>query len=524
LVYQFSDFTLDTSRYQLNRSGESVAIEPLVFDLLVYLVEQRDRVVTREELLENLWKGKVVTDAALGARLKNARKAVQDNGSKQEVIKTVHGRGYQFIAELSNSETVKSQIPGTETSTKDETSSLPDKPSIAVIPFANMSGDPEQEYFCDGIVEDIITELSHFKDLSVISRHSSFAFRGEGIDIVEVGRRLNVHYVLEGSIRKSGNRVRVTAQLIDARTGTHVWANRFDRELEDIFSVQDEVVRIIAASLMGKVHDADHELAKRKSPSSLKAYDCLVLGLNYFYKWTPENNQRAQDLFKQALSIDPDYASAYAWLAESHFRAGLNLWSASYAKSFALLFDFAAKSVALDENDSHNQTALGLAYLFRGEHDLSRSHLGRALALNPSDTYAMVHAARCEALAGNPEKGVQQIAEALRFNPLANYQWFAGQVHYIAGQYEDAIQVLNTLSSPNALVHAFIAASPGQLGNASAARESASLFTSMAQDLANLSGAHLPESWAELVVARYPFKYKNDAEHLKSGLRKAGLT
>jgi adenylate cyclase len=399
-----------------------------------------------------------------------------------------------------------------------------EKPSIAVLPFANMSGDPEQAYFCDGIVEDIITELSHFKDLSVIARQSSFSFRGQDLDIVEVGKKLNVHYVLEGSIRKSGNRVRITAQLIDAWTGAHVWANRFDRELEDIFSVQDEVVRTISATLMDKVHHADYELAKRKSPSNLKAYDCVVLGLNYFYKWTPESNQRAQELFEQAVSIDPEYASAYAWLAETHFRAGLNFWSASFKKSFSLFFDYASKSVVLDDNDSHTHTALGLAYLFRGDHDLARSHLDRALALNPSNTDAMVHLGRCEALSGNPQKGVEQLFEAQRFNPFANYQWFAGQVHYIAGEYAEAIQNLNTLSSPNALVHAFLAASHGQLGNNTEARESASLFTSMAQALVKLSGASLPQSWVEFVAARYPFKYEKDAEHFKSGFEKAGLS
>jgi TolB-like protein/lipoprotein NlpI len=524
VIFEFNQIKIDTERFHLYRQDKPVSIEPLVFDLLVYLIENRDRVVTREELLDNLWEGKVVTDAALGVRLKDARKAVKDSGAKQEVIKTFHGRGYQFIAELSELAIPIASISIGEDNLKAGVSSLTDKPSIAVLPFSNMSGDPEQEYFCDGIVEDIITELSHFKDLSVIARQSSFSFRGQDIDIVDVGLKLNVHYVLEGSIRKSGNRIRVTAQLIDARTGTHVWASRFDRDLEDIFAVQDEVVRTISATLMDKVHYADHELAKRKSPSNLKAYDCVVLGLNYFYKWTFEDNQRALELFEQAVSIDPDYASAYAWLAETHFRAGMNLWSASFEKSYSLLFDFASKSVDLDDNDSHTHTALGLAYLFRGDHDLARSHLDRALALNPSNTDAMAHLARCEALSGDPKKGVEQLSEALRFNPFANYQWFAGQVHYWAGQYEEAILNLRTLSNPNALVHAFLAASYGQLGNDTEARESASLFISMAQDLVKLSGASLPHSWVEFVAGRYPFKYEKDAEHFKSGLEKAGLS
>lgn len=405
-----------------------------------------------------------------------------------------------------------------------QTKNFPEKPSIAVLPFNNMSGDPEQEYFSDGITEDIITELSHFKGLSVVARNSSFSFRDQSLDITDIGIKLNVRYILEGSIRKSGKRVRVTAQLIDTETGTHIWANRYDRDLEDIFTVQDEVVRIISATLIGRVEHADHELAKRKPPSSLKAYDCVVLGLYHFYRWTPEDNQLARQLFEQAINIDPAYAPAYAWLAEAHFREGLNAWSASHEKSFSLFYDYAVEAVALDDNDSRTHTSLGVAFLFRCEHDLARHHLERALALNPSDTRALVHLARCEALAGNPSKGISQLEEALRFNPLANYQWYAGQIHYIAGRYEEAIQALNGLSSPNALVHAFLAASYGQLGDTEMAQKSASAFVSKAEARVASSGEPSPASWIEFATARYPFRRSEDTEHLRTGLRKAGLS
>jgi adenylate cyclase len=397
------------------------------------------------------------------------------------------------------------------------------KSSIAVLAFENMSGDSEQDYFTDGITEDIITELSHFKNLSVTARNSSFTFRGQSIDIIEVGQKLNVHYVLEGSIRKSGQRIRVTAQLIDATTGTHVWADRYDRDLADVFAVQDEVVRIISTTLIGKVQQADHFLAKRKSPSNLKAYDCVVLGIDHFYKWTPEDNRKALELFKQAITIDPEYASAYAWLAHAHYREGFNAWSASYESSLSLSYDFAMKAIALDDNDSHTHTSLGVSYLYLGEHDLAKSHLGRALALNPSDTNAMVQIARCEALEGNPDEGVDRLAEALHINPLANYQWYVGEIHYIAGRYEDAAQALSTLSRPNALVYAFLAASHGQLGGTEKAQKLASLFVSMAKDLVGTSGAPLPESWIQFVTARFPFKRQQDADHLRMGLEKAGL-
>ncbi|MFT5133707.1 MAG: adenylate cyclase [Gammaproteobacteria bacterium] len=432
--------------------------------------------------------------------------------------------GIETFKNIANPVHVYHWASGVEVKNISRSINVLEKASIAVLAFENMSGDPEQGYFSDGITEDIITELSHFRDISVTARNSSFAFRGKAVDIIEVGQKLNVHYVLEGSIRKSGQKVRVTAQLIDAATGTHVWADRYDRDLEDVFEVQDEVVKVIAATLIGKLRHADHELAKRKTPSSLAAYDCVVLGLNHFYKWTPDNNQKALELFEQAISIDPEYACAYAWLAQAHFRDGLNMWSASYEHSFSLLYDYAIKAATLDDNDSLTHTALGIAHLFRREHDLARSHLKRALTLNPSNTDAMVHFARWEALTGNPDKGIQRLTEALKFNPLANYQWFVGQIEFIAERYDDAVDALNSLSSPNALVHAFLAASHGQLGNVSEAEKAASQFIIKATELLNASGTKLPDSWIEFVIARYPFQQEDDAARLKAGLAKAGIS
>ena len=402
--------------------------------------------------------------------------------------------------------------------------SVDDAPSIAVLPFANMSDDPEQEYFSDGITEDIITELSHHRDLFVSARNSSFSFRGQSQDVIDVANKLNVRYVLEGSIRKSGNRIRVTAQLIDTSTGRHIWADRYDRDLEDIFAVQDEVVHIISATLVGRVEQAGHEVARRKPPSSLKAYDCVVHGQSFFYKWTPTDNRKALSLFERAIAIDPEYAPAYARLGEAHHREWLNAWSTCPGKSFAALFDYASNAVELDENDSRTHTSLGLAHLFRGDHDLGRYHFERALSLNPSDTDALVHLARCEALAGNPAIGVEKLTEATRFNPLAKYQWYAGQIHYVARQYPQAIKALASLSSPNLLVHAFLAAAQGQNGDEAQARRAASLFVSTAQTLSKASGVPTPKSWIEFVTARYPFKQPEDAEHLAGGLRMAGLS
>jgi adenylate cyclase len=249
-----------------------------------------------------------------------------------------------------------------------------------------------------------------------------------------------------------------------------------------------------------------------------------VLGLNHFYKWTPDNNKKALELFKQAISIDPEYACAYAWLAQAYFRDGLNMWSESYEHSFSLLYDYAVKAVTLDDNDSLTHTALGIALLFRQKHDLARAHFERALTLNPSNTDAMVHFARWEALTGNPDKGIEMLTEALQYNPLANYQWFVGQIDFIAERYDVAVQALNSLSSPNVLVHAFIAASYAQLGNIPEAEKAASLFVTKANELLKGSGTTEPNSWNEFVIARYPFQDEDGAERLKSGLAKAGIT
>jgi adenylate cyclase len=497
-------------------------------------LEDRERVQIRiglniGEVLED--RGEIYGDGVnLAARLEAAAipggicipAAVQEQLAGRLQIDFVDG-GTETFKNVSNPVHVYHWSPGGNATGISAVSPFSGNSSIAVLAFENMSGDPEQDYFSDGITEDIITELAHFKDISVIARNSSFAFRGQKLDVVEIGKKLKVKYILEGSIRKSGQRVRVTAQLIDAASGAHVWADRYDRDLEDVFAVQDEVVRIIATTLIGKLRHAEHEHAKRKTPSSLAAYDCVVLGLDHFYKWTPHDNKKALALFRQAISVDPDYACAHAWLAQAYFREGLNIWSDSHEESFALLYEHADKAVALDEYDSLAHTALGIANLFRSEHDQARSNFERALSLNPSNTDAMVHYARWEALTGNPDKGLERLNAALEYNPLANYQWFVGQIEYIAERYDEAAQALKSLSSPNALVHAFLAASFAQLGKDIEAKNEADLFLTKAQTLLGALGAEEPESWAGFVIARYPFKHEHDAKRLRAGLERAGI-
>ena len=266
VLYLFEDFALDTHRRELRRGSDLVSLEPKVFDLLAFLIEHREFVVSKEDLIAAVWDGRIVSDSALTTRLNAARNAIADNGHEQRLLKTLPRRGIRFVGQV----TAGLSNPGT---------SISDKPSIAVLPFANMSGDAEQEYFADGITDDIITELSRFSELLVIARNSSFQYKGRSVDVRQIGRELGVFYVLEGSVRRSGNRVRIAAQLVDAASGAHRWAERYDRKLEDIFAVQDEVVRTIAPVLAAHLNKAEVERTLLKAPSTWQVHDFYLRGL-----------------------------------------------------------------------------------------------------------------------------------------------------------------------------------------------------------------------------------------------------
>ena len=281
--YLFEDYALDTDRRELCRCGDVVRIEPQAFDLLEYLIRNRERVVSRDDLIACIWGGRIVSDSAMTTRINAARYAIGDTGKAQRLIKTVPRKGIRFVGTVREEEASGSL--GSDVSLRPSTSypSLPDKPSIAVLAFTNMSGDPGQEYFSDGITEDIITELSRFSELFVIARNSSFQYKGRSPDIRQVGRELGVRYVLEGSIRRAGDRVRISAQLIDAVTGAHRWAERYDRELKDVFAVQDEVSRTIVAILVAHVNKAEAERTLLKPPATWQAYDFFMRASDYLH-------------------------------------------------------------------------------------------------------------------------------------------------------------------------------------------------------------------------------------------------
>ena len=322
--YLFEDYALDTERRELRRGDAPVAIEPKVFDLLAYVIENRERVVSRDDLIAHVWGGRIVSEAALARCINGARSAIGDSGEAQRLIKTLPRKGLRFVGavreEQAPSGSAADAAAGTERPAP--TLALPDRPSIAVLPLDNLSGDKGQDYFSDGITEDIITELSRFSELFVIARNSSFQYKGKAVDVRQVGRELGVRYVLQGSIRRGGDRVRISVQLADAVTGAQRWAERYDRQLDDVFAVQDEVARTIVAILAAHVNKAEIERTLNKAPETWQAYDYYLRAADthasFLSSFKAAELYEVRRLLEQSLAIDPNYARAYARLAGTH--------------------------------------------------------------------------------------------------------------------------------------------------------------------------------------------------------------
>ena len=397
------------------------------------------------------------------------------------------------------------------------------KPSIAVLPFDNMSGDVTQEYFSDGISEDIITELSRFHDLFVIARHSSFVFKNQSLDISVIGQKLGVLYIVEGSVRKTASRVRITAQLIEVATGNHLWADRFDRDIEDIFSVQDEVARIITATLVGKVGQAHRDRAQHKLTPNMDAYDWFVQGRELYINTNSDDNIRALEMFEKAVSLDPGFASAYALLAHTHLRDWATFWNELPETSYEQAWTNARISMELDDSDSLPQSALGYIYLFNGDHDQAFFHLNKALALNPGDTEALIFMSRCEMFSGYPERALERINEARQYNPFGKYHWSLVSIYYSMRNYDDAKLMMRAIQNPAPLMLVLMSIVYAQTGDIEKAQVLASKYISDVEKKLVSVGTPVPRNWQDFVTMRWPFKRHEDREHFLDGLHKAGV-
>jgi TolB-like protein len=537
LGFRFAEYEIDLGQHELRRNGEVVPIEPQVFDVLVHLIKNRDRIISKDELIDAVWQGRIVSETALSSRISAARRAIGDTGKGQSFIRTLHKRGFRFVGRVEDltqaAATKEAQASEPVPAEPGELARiigapslsalpLPDKPSIAVLPFQNMSGDPDQEYFADGLTEDIITGLSRQRWFFVIARNSTFAFKNEAVDVRKVASQLGVKYVLEGSVRRAGDRVRVTGQLIDATHNIHLWADKYDRELADVFALQDDITNRVIGSVSPQILVAEAAArGRRKPPQDIDAWDLVLQALPHMWRMSTDDQRKAQSLLSDAIAIDPEYAHAHALLGWSYVNM-FNLDTRRPIREFTdLALQSGEKAVSLDDEEPWAHLVAGLAHSRRRRPEIAFSHLEKAIDLSPS--FALGHAGFGYAMAcgGQPERGLKALEQAIRLSPRDPFLMiYAPIVRYMAlfalNRYEEVVAVCRSTAARNpqhAGAWRLMTVSLGLLGRIEEAEQALAHTLTLQPDL---SLAHVTNNTV--------FANPADREHFLVGLRNAGLT
>jgi adenylate cyclase len=395
---------------------------------------------------------------------------------------------------------------------------LPDKPSIAVLPFQNMSGDPEQEHFSDGIAEDIITMLSHSRCLFVIARNSSFTYKGRAVDVKQVSRELGVRYLLEGSVRRAGSRVRVSAQLVDADTGSHLWAERYDRDVTDVFAVQDEITDAVAAAIEPRVAEMERQRAVRRPPESMGAWEAYQRGSWHISQMSAADHEKAKQFFQRAIDLDPNFGAAYSALAVATMTEAILYQTRGIGEAVQEATAYAQRGIALDPMDAHGHCCMGDALMLQGDYEGALAEARRALSISPNLAPGHVSLGAALLFSGRPREAIGVLRQALRQDPYDPFRFFRlGQIgtgHYFLREYNAAVEVLKETirSYPHyPWLHYRLAAALGQLGRVGEAQAALQKAIAIA-----------PQSMDMFVRHRLPWVRPEDHEHLLDGLRKAG--
>ena len=442
----FGEYVLDGGRRELRRGSEQIALEPQVFDVLLYLAQNRSRVVTKDDLIASIWQGRIVSDSTLTSRINAARRAVGDSGDQQEMIKTYARKGFRFVgdvrigsdgdgscgppeqAEVTPAAALRqADAPVTDEDRRPAGLGAALKwggrPSVAVLPFSNLSGDPEQEYFSDGITEDIINALSKHRSLVVFARNSSFAFKGAGGDVRHAGLTLGAEYLVEGSVRRAGQRVRITAQLVETEGGRQLWADRYDRHLQDLFVLQDEITTIIAARIEPEVGAAERLRVERKAVPALHAWDYFRLGTKHFYKSTPADNLEAQRLFRRAIELDPNLAEAYGYLSYAIVLSMVYFEADSNEERLAEAVAIGWKGVELDDQDGLIRFMYGRALLATKAYGDALAELETAVELNPCLAVSYCGLGDTLAYDGRITEAIPYFQRAIELSPYDPMRW-----------------------------------------------------------------------------------------------------
>jgi TolB-like protein/tetratricopeptide (TPR) repeat protein len=511
-----SDRALTFGRYRLEpRVGlmcgdREVHLTPKALALLSFMAGRPGEVIAKQELFGAVWPDVAVGDAALVTCIQELRKALGDDARRPRYVETVHRRGYRFVGKIAPGGTpVAESMPAL---------ALPDKPSIAVLPFDNMSGDPEQEYFTDGMSEDLITGLARIHWLFVIARNSTFAYKNRAIDVKQVARELGVRYVLEGSVRRAGTRLRISAQLVDAVTGGHHWAERYDRQLGDIFAVQDEITESVAAAIEPRVLAAEGIRTLSRSAADLGAWELVARAQTHFWRMTKADCGTAIAALDRAAEAHPDYAAARSLLGFCLVFAAHMGW-ADRERDLVAGCAHAERAVALDDRDPWGHIALGYGALMERRTEEGIAAFRRALDFNPNSASAHAHLGHGLAFSGQDREAIEHAQHAIRLSPLdPMIALFLGSIavaHYTAGRYAEAIDYTTqaTRLRPGFQgAHRLRCASLAQAGRIDEAR--AHLATVQREQ------PQLSLDWIRTYV---PYQTPELIERFVDGMRKAGL-
>ncbi|MPR11903.1 winged helix-turn-helix domain-containing tetratricopeptide repeat protein [Microvirga tunisiensis] len=500
----FGPFIFDCRRGTLFRGASPVVIGRRERALLQALLEARGEVVTKSSLMDAAWPKTNVEESNLTVQIAALRRSIGQSATGENWIATIPGVGYRLVhsTPVRQRDVAAVEAPAA----LDE---IEPRPTIAVLPFTNMSSDPEQEYFGDGLAEDLITDLSRIPGFVVIARHSSFAYKGKPVDIRTIAKDLGVRYVIEGSVRRDADRIRISAQIIDAIGNVHLWASRFDRELESVFALQDEIVGRIVRALSGLVPPV--QLMARPRATNLEAYDLFVRG-RALVNQSVEGNRAGRQLLERSIALDSDFAEAYVWLAMGHL-CGRVMWGEVAEPHFALALSAAERAVSLDPDNAGAHAVLGDVLLFH-DRPAGVAELATALALNPNHADAWVFLGEARAYEGDAAAGIAHTVKAFSLNPYPPgwYYWYLGYVEYAAGHYEDAMTTLWHPSTHRLGSQRILAASLAQLGRAEEARAEAQQFLAAHPQFSI-------QSWA----SAQPFQHEADRQSFIDGYLKAGL-
>lgn len=463
----FGNFELEPDLFELRKNGKTVLLEPQALELLLLLVQNAGKLVTKDEIFNKIWDNRIVSDSALSSQVKAARKAVGDSGTAQSVIATVHGRGFKFVAQL-----VEKDAMNDEARPPAPVLAMMTRPSVAVLPFGNMNRNPDEDYLADGITEDITIALARNRWLTVIARNPAFAFRDSPESLRKIGEKLHAQYLVTGTVRKAGSRFRIGVEMVDAVSELSIWSERFDRDGMEIFDLQDDISEMVAARIESELGLAEQEKAKRVPRQNQGAWEIYQLGVSEFYKFTSEANLRSQELLRRALEIDPDFAAANSRLAYAIILSMIYFDAKADQTEMDTALNLARRGIELDDQDANGHFTIGRVHLARKEYGLAIEALEHALELNPCLAVAYCGLGDSFAYEGRLDEAIKQFEVAIRLSPHDPFRWafysYRSLAHLFQGDYEAAVAwARRSQRIPNAQywAHAHLTAALGFLGD-----------------------------------------------------------